>query len=49
MKKKPNILIIVADQLNIDSIAAYRNHFTHEAYGCHWIKTPNLDRMVLSA
>jgi arylsulfatase A-like enzyme len=46
MKKRPNILIIVSDQLNIDSIHAYRYHFTHEAYGCHWIKTPNLDRMV---
>jgi arylsulfatase A-like enzyme len=47
MKKKPNILIILADQLNIDSIAAYRYHFTHEAYGCHWVKTPNMDHMVL--
>lgn len=46
MKDSPNILIIVTDQQNIDTIAAYRNHFTHEAYGCHWIKTPHLDRMA---
>jgi arylsulfatase A-like enzyme len=47
MKKKPNVLIIIADQLNIDCISAYRNYFTHEAYGCHWVRTPNIDRMVL--
>jgi arylsulfatase A-like enzyme len=44
--KKPNILIIFTDQQNIDSIAAYRHHFSHEAYGCHWVMTLNLDRMV---
>jgi arylsulfatase A-like enzyme len=46
MKASPNILIIVTDQQNIDTIAAYRYHFSHEAYGCHWLKTPNLDRLV---
>jgi len=45
-EKKPNILIILTDQQNIDSIAAYRNFFSHEAYGCHWLKTPNIDKMV---
>ncbi len=46
IEKKPNILIIITDQQNIDSIAAYRYHFSHEAYGSHWLKTPNIDRMV---
>lgn len=46
MKKKPNILIIVSDQQGIDTIAAYKKHFFHEAYLCHWLKTPNFDRMV---
>lgn len=46
MKTKPNILIIISDQLNIDSLSAYKDHFTHEAYGCHWVKTPHIDRMI---
>ncbi|WP_352423248.1 sulfatase-like hydrolase/transferase [Proteiniphilum sp.] len=46
MNKKPNILIIISDQQNIDSIAAYNHIFKHEAYHCHWVKTPNLDRIV---
>jgi arylsulfatase A-like enzyme len=44
--RKPNILIIVSDQQGIDTIAAYKQHFQHEAYLCHWLKTPNFDRMV---
>jgi arylsulfatase A-like enzyme len=44
--KAPNILIIVTDQQNIDTIAAYKDHFSNEAYGCHWLKTPHLDRMA---
>lgn len=46
MKRKPNILIIISDQQLIDTIAAYREFFSHEAYLCHWLKTPNFDRMV---
>lgn len=46
MPKKPNILIIISDQQNIDSIAAYKKYFKHKAYGCHWVKTPNFDRLV---
>ena len=45
-KKNPNILIIISDQQVIDTIAAYREYFSHEAYLCHWLKTPNFDRMV---
>lgn len=46
MKKKPNILIIVSDQQGIDTISAYKEHFSHHAYLGHWLKTPNFDRMV---
>lgn len=46
MKRKPNILIIIADQQGIDTIAAYKKNFSHEAYLGHWLKTPNFDRMV---
>lgn len=46
MKKKPNILIIISDQQGIDTIAAYKDYFKHAAYFCHWLKTPNFDRMV---
>jgi len=45
-KRKPNILIIVSDQQGIDTIAAFKEHFKHEAYLGHWLKTPNFDRMV---
>lgn len=45
-KKKPNILIIVSDQQLIDTIAVYKEFFRHKAYLCHWLKTPNFDRMV---
>lgn len=46
MEDSPNILVIVTDQQNIDTIAAYKEYFSHEAYACHWLKTPHLDRMV---
>jgi len=46
MNSKPNILIIISDQQNIDSIAAYSHIFKHKAYHCHWVKTPNLDRIA---
>jgi hypothetical protein len=45
-KRKPNILIIISDQQGIDTMAAYKEHFKHEAYLGHWLKTPNFDRMV---
>ncbi len=45
-KQKTNILIIISDQLLIDSISAYKDHFSHPAYLCHWANTPNFDRMV---
>ncbi len=45
-RKKPNILIIISDQQGIDTIAAYREYFNHEAFLGHWLKTPNFDRMV---
>jgi len=46
IKRNPNILIIVSDQQGIDTIAAYKEHFSHNAYLGHWLKTPNFDRMV---
>jgi arylsulfatase A-like enzyme len=46
MKRKPNILIIISDQQGIDTIAAYKEFFSHKAYLGHWLKTPNFDRMV---
>lgn len=45
-RKTPNILIIVSDQMLIDAISAYKEHFDHPAYLGHWLTTPNLDRMV---
>ena len=45
-RSRPNILIIMTDQQNIDTIAAYRDFFGHPAYGCDWVHTPNLDRLV---
>lgn len=45
-KRKPNILIIISDQQGIDTIAAYKKYFRNKAYLCHWVKTPNFDRMV---
>lgn len=44
--KKPNILIIISDQQNIDAIAAYKSQFKDKAYHCHWIKTPHMDKLV---
>ncbi len=44
--KKPNILIAICDQMVLDAISAYKNHFDHKAYLCHWIDTPNLDELV---
>lgn len=45
-EKKPNILIIISDQMNIDAIAHYSSHFKDPAYGGHWARTPNLDRLA---
>ena len=43
---KPNILIIVCDQMNLDAIAAYKKQFDHNAWLCHWVDTPNLDELI---
>lgn len=43
---RPNILIVVCDQLSIDALSAYRRHFEHPAYACHWLETPHLDDLV---
>ena len=45
-EKKPNILIIISDQLNIDAIGHYSSYFKDPAYGGHWAKTPHLDRLA---
>lgn len=44
--KKPNIIFIISDQLNIDAIAHYKSHYQHPAYGGHWDKTPHLDQLA---
>jgi arylsulfatase A-like enzyme len=44
--KKPNILLIISDQFNIDAIAGFTSHFQHPAYGGHWVHTPNLDQLA---
>ena len=43
---QPNILLVVCDQMNLDAIAAYQDHFGHEAWLSHWVDTPNLDELV---
>ena len=45
-RRSPNIVFIISDQLNIDAIAHYKEHFADLAYGGHWVKTPNLDRLA---
>ncbi len=45
-QKKPNILFIISDQFNIDAIAHFSSHYKDPAYGCHWVKTPHLDRLA---
>ncbi|MCL5269498.1 MAG: sulfatase-like hydrolase/transferase [bacterium] len=45
-KGRPNVLIIISDQLNIDAISVFREHYKEAAWGPHWVKTPNLDRLV---
>ncbi len=44
--RRPNILFILTDQQNIDTIGAHAAHFTHPAHGPRWVSTPNLDRLV---
>jgi len=44
--RRPNILIVVCDQMNLDAISAYKKHFDHKAWLCHWVDTPNLDELV---
>jgi arylsulfatase A-like enzyme len=44
--KKPNIIIITSDQMSADAISCLKNIYRDKAYGAHWLKTPNLDRMI---
>jgi arylsulfatase A-like enzyme len=44
--KRPNILIIMVDQMNLDAISAYRDVLTDPAFGAPSLETPNLDRMI---
>lgn len=44
--KNPNIVIIICDQLKLDSISYFSRHFQDPAYGSHWVKTPHLDRLA---
>ena len=43
---KPNILIAICDQMNLDAIGAYRTHFEHGSWLSHWVNTPQLDELV---
>ncbi len=43
---RPNILMILVDQMNLDAISAYRDVFKDPAYGCHWLETLSLDWLV---
>ena len=43
---KPNILIVICDQMNLDAIAAYQKQFQHKSWLCHYVDTPNLDELV---
>ena len=44
--KKPNIIIITSDQLSADAISCLKTIYRDKAYGAHWLKTPNLDRLI---
>lgn len=43
---RPNILIVICDQLSIDAVSAYRAQYSNPAWGAHWVHTPNLDRLA---
>jgi arylsulfatase A-like enzyme len=43
---KPNIILIITDQHNIDAISAYKDRFPDHASGPHHLHTPNIDRMI---
>lgn len=45
-ERRPNILIVVCDQMNLDAIGAYRKYFEDKSWLCHWVDTPNLDELV---
>lgn len=47
-KRKPSILIIRSEQQSTDTIAAYKNVLENETYHCQWLKTPNLDKIVIN-
>lgn len=44
--RRPNILLILTDQQNLDAISAYRQYLSHPVYGCHHVATPHLDRLA---
>lgn len=44
--KRRNIVLIITDQQNIDTISAYKAHFRDKAFGVHHLRTPNLDKLV---
>ena len=44
--KRPNIVLIITDQQNIDAISAYKSYFKDPRWGSHHLRTPNLDRLV---
>lgn len=46
MNNKKNILLIITDQQNIDTISAYKEYFKDKSSGVHYLNTPNLDKLV---
>lgn len=44
--RMPNFLIVVCDQMNLDAVSAYKEHFENKSWLCHWVDTPNLDELV---
>ncbi|MCL4401962.1 MAG: sulfatase-like hydrolase/transferase [Acidobacteria bacterium] len=43
---RPNILIVVCDQMCIDAISAHRAQYPDRQWAAHWVTTPNLDRLI---
>ena len=41
-----NLLMIIVDQMVSDAISAYRSIYRDSGWLCHYLETPNLDRMA---
>ncbi len=45
---KPNILLVICDQMVLDAIGAYQKYLADQPWLCHWVDTPHLDDLVRS-